>query len=145
MSQFTVANGENHVVGQSHASVDAILPADATMKNLIYKYSVVNGGLNAPIQQEQKIATLQIWYRTSCIAETEIYAMSAVGEATQNGLKIQSAIRNDSNTKGVLRFIGIVCLLIFVPIVIYLVVNHVRRIVARNRRRRRRMERRRGY
>lgn len=145
MSQFTVANGENHVVGQSHASVDAVLPIDANMKNLIYKYSVVNGGLNAPILQEQKIATLQIWYRMSCIAETEIYAMSSVSEATDSGLKIQSAIRNDSNTKGVLRFIGIVCLLIFVPIVIYLVVNHVRRIIARNRRRRRRQERRRGY
>ena len=144
MSQFTVANGENHVVGQSHASVDAILPADANMKNLIYKYSVVNGGLNAPIRQEQKIANLQIWYRTSCIAETEIYAMSSVSEAANNGLKIQSAIRNDSNTKGVLRFIGIVCLLIFAPIAIYLVVNHVRRIIARNRRRRRRMEQRRS-
>ena len=145
MSQFTVANGENHVVGQSHASVDAVLPADANMKNLIYKYSVVNGGLNAPIVQEQKIATLQIWYRTSCIAETEIYAMSSVSEANKTGLKIQSAIRNDSNTRGILRFIGIVCLLIFIPIVIYLVVNHVRRLIARNRRRRRRMERRRGY
>ena len=145
MSQFTVANGENHVVGQSHASVDAILPADANMKNLIYKYSVVNGGLNAPILHEQKIATLQIWYRMSCIAETEIYAMSSVSEATNTGLKIQSAIRNDSNTKGVLRFIGIVCLLIFVPIAVYLVVNHARRIIARNRRRRRRQERRRGY
>ena len=145
MSQFTVANGENHVVGQSHASVDAILPKDAHAKNLIYKYSVVNGGLNAPIRQEQKIATLQIWYRMSCIAETEIYAMSSVSQATDTGLKIHSAVRNDSNTKGVLRFIGIVCLFIFAPIAIYLVVNHVRRIIARNRRRRRRQERRRGY
>lgn len=144
MSQFTVANGENHVVGQSHASVDAILPIDANMKNLIFKYSVVNGGLTAPIRQEQKIATLQVWYRMSCIAETEIYAMSSVSEATDTGLKIQSAIRTDSNTKGILRFIGIVCLLIFAPIMIYLVVNHVRRIIARNRRRRRRMERRRS-
>ena len=144
MSQFTVANGENHVVGQSHASVDAVLPADANMKNLIYKYSVVNGGLNAPIRQEQKIATLQIWYRTSCIAETEIYAMSSVSEATDTGLKIQSATRTDSNTKGVFRFIGIVCLLIFIPIAVYLVVNHVRRIIARNRRRRRRQEYRRS-
>ena len=42
-----------------------------------------------------------------------------------------------------LRFIGIVCLLIFAPIVAYLVVNHVRRIIARNRRRRRRQESRR--
>ena len=144
MSQFTVANGENQVVGQSHASMDAILPIDANMKNLIYKYSVVNGGLNAPIVREQRIATLQIWYRTSCIAETEIYAMSSVSEATDTGLKIRSAIRTDSDTRGILRFVGIVCLLIFAPIVIYLVVNHIRRTIARNRRRRRRQERRRS-
>lgn len=144
MSQFTVANGENQVVGQSHASVDAILPIDANMKNLIYKYSVVNGGLTAPIIREQKIANLQIFYRMSCIAETEIYAMSSVSEVSDTGLKIQSAIRTDSNTKGILRFIGIVCLLIFAPIVIYLVVNHIRRTIARNRRRRRRAERRRS-
>ena len=144
MSQFTVSNGENHVVGQSHASMDAILPADAHMKNLIFKYSVVNGGLTAPIQQEQKIATLQIWYRTSCIAETEIYAMSSVREANNSGLKVQSAIRTDSNTRGVLRFVGIVCLLILIPGVIYLTVNNIRRTIARNRRRRRRQERRRS-
>ena len=144
MSQFTVANGENQVVGQSHASMDAVLPIDANMKNLIYKYSVVNGGLNAPIVREQRIATLQIWYRTSCIAETEIYAMSSVSEATDTGLKIRSAIRTDSDTRGILRFVGIVCLLIFAPIVIYLVVNHIRRTIARNRRRRRRQERRRS-
>ena len=144
MSQFTVANGENQVVGQSHASVDAIVPIDANMKNLIYKYSVVNGGLNAPIIREQKIANLQIWYRTSCIAETEVYAMSSVSEASDTGLKIQSAIRTDSNTKGILRFIGIVCLLIMGPIFIYLVINHIRRTIARRRRRRRRQERRRS-
>ena len=144
MSQFTVANGENHVVGQSHASIDAILPIDANMKNLIFKYSVNNGGLTAPIVQEQKIATLQIWYRMSCVAETEIYAMSSVDEVNKSGLKIQSAIRTDSNTKGILRFVGIVCLLILGPIFIYLVVNHIRRTIARNRRRRRRQERRRS-
>lgn len=144
MSQFTVANGENHVVGQSHASIDAILPIDANMKNLIFKYSVTGGGLTAPVLREQKIATLQIFYRTSCVAETEIYAMSSVSEVNKTGLKIQSAIRTDSDTKGVLRFIGIVCLLILGPIFIYLVVNHIRRTIARNRRRRRRQERRRS-
>lgn len=144
MSQFTVANGENQVVGQSHASMDAVLPIDANMKNLIYKYSVANGGLTAPIVHEQKIANLQIWYRTSCIAETEIYAMSSVSEVSDTGLKIQSAIRTDSDTKGVLRFVGIVCLLILGPVVIYLVVNRIRWTIARNRRRRRRQERRRS-
>ena len=70
--------------------------------------------------------------------------MSSVSEVNKSGLKIQSAIRTDSDTKGVMRFIGIVCLLLLGPIAIYLVVNRIRWTIARNRRRRRRQERRRS-
>lgn len=144
LSQFSVANGENQVVGQSHTSMDALLPKGTTTKNLILKYSVAGGGLTAPISQDQQIATLQIWYRNSCVAETELYAMSSVHVAGDSGLEVQGATRNDSNLSGVLSFIGIVCLIILVPFVIYLVINNVRRTIARNRRRRRRRSRRRS-
>lgn len=144
LSQFTVSNGENQVVGQSHTGMDAVLPIDAHLKNLILKYSVEGGGLTAPIAQDQKIATLQIWYRNSCVAETEVYAMSSVRSATDSELEIQDASRSDANLTGVLKFIGIVCLIILIPFVIYLVINNVRRTIARNRRRRRRRSRRRS-
>ncbi len=145
MTQFNVAGGENDVVAQSHASMDAILPINAKLDNLIMKYSVVGGGLKAPVQNDQKIGNLQIWYRTSCIAETELYAMSSVRSAEKSNVKIRSvATRDDSNLSGFLSFIGIVCLVILVPFVLYLVINHMRRIIARNRRRRRRASRRRS-
>lgn len=145
MSQFTVAGGENQVVGQSHASMDAVLPAEAKLDNLILKYSVIGGGLTAPIKMDQQIATLQIWYRTSCIAETELYAMSSVRATSDSALDIQSkASRDDSNLKDILSFLGVVCLIILVPLVIYLFVNNLRRSLARKRRRKRRMSRRRS-
>lgn len=145
VSQFNVAGGENDVVAQSHASMDAILPINANLKNLIMKYTVKGGNLRAPIENDEKIGNLQIWYRSSCIAETELYAMSAVRSKEKSTVNIRSvATRDDSNLSGFLSFIGIVCLVILVPFVIYLMVNNVRRIIARSRRRRRRASRRRS-
>ena len=143
--QFPVSGGENQVVAQTHSSKDAILPINAKLDNLILKYSVVNGGLTAPIAKDEKIAELQIWYRTSCIAEADLYAMSSVRALADLDLDIQGAAsRDDSNLSQFLSFVGIVCLVILIPLAIYLIVNNMRRVMARNRRRRRKQQRRRS-
>ena len=143
MRQFTVANGENEVVGQTTTAMDAVLPINANYKNLILKYNVAGGGLTAPIAQGQSIATLQVWYRSSCIAETELYAMSSIRALDNLNLDIQGATRDDSDLN-ILSFLGIVCLVLIVPLAIYLTVNHARRVIARNRRRRSRRNSRRS-
>jgi D-alanyl-D-alanine carboxypeptidase (penicillin-binding protein 5/6) len=145
MYQFTVAGGENQVVAQSNTSMDAILPINARMKNLLYKYTIKNGGLTAPISKGQTVATLQIWYQNSCIAETELHAMSTVRAVADEEVSIQKGGNSGgADLKSILAFIGIVCLVILVPLVGYLAVNHIRRAVARNKRRRRRQSRRRS-
>lgn len=145
MTQFPVTGGENHVVAQTHVSKDAILPVNAKLDNLILKYSVVGGGLEAPIAKDQQIANLQVWYRNSCIAEAELYAMSSVRSVEESSLDIQGvASRDDSDLQGLLSFLGIACLVILVPLALYLVINNLRRTIARNRRRRRRKGRRRS-
>lgn len=145
LAQFEVTGGENQVVAQSHASMDAVLPANAKLDNLILKYSLKGGGLKAPIEADEVIGNLQVWYRNSCIVETELYAMSGVRPADKSGVEIRStAQRDDSNLSGFLSFIGIVCLVILVPFVAYLVINNLRRSIARSRRRRRRAKSRRS-
>ena len=124
--------------------MDAILPITARMKNLLYKYTVKGGGLSAPIAKDQVVATLQIWYQNSCIAETELHAMSSV-RATGANMNLQNNGKGGgADLKSILAFVGIVCLVIFVPFAIYLIYNNVRRAMARNRRRRRRQSRRRS-
>jgi D-alanyl-D-alanine carboxypeptidase len=143
--QFSVANGENQVVAQCTTAMDAILPVNARMKNLLYKYSVKNGGLTAPIAKDEVIATLQIWYQNSCIAETELHAMSSVRSTADQNLRLKGGgLGGGTDLKGILAFVGIVFLVIFVPFVIYLIINNLRRSMARNRRRRRRQSRRRS-
>ena len=142
--QFNVAGGENQVVAQSNTAMDAILPISARMKNLLYKYTVKGGGLSAPIAKDQVIATLQIWYQNSCITETELHAMSSV-RATGANLNLQNKGKGGGvDLTKILAFIGIICLVIFVPFAIYLIYNNVRRAMVRNRRRRRRQSRRRS-
>jgi len=145
LQQFPVANGENNVIGQLHTNMDALLPKDAKQDNLIFKYSVAGGGLVAPIQRDQEIATVEIWQgTTSCVTTAKLYAMSDVRAIDESGLDIQGAARDDSNLQEILSFLGIACLVILVPLACYLAVNSLRRAVARNRRRRRRQSRRRS-
>lgn len=145
MNQFSVANGENQVVGMTTTDLDAVLPVKANLEDLTLKYEAANGGLTAPIAEGQMVSTLQVWYRDSCVAETELYAMSAVRSVEEATLDIQSAAsRDDSNLTGVLSFIGVVFLILLVLAIAYLVVNNVRRAIARKRRRRRRSNRRRS-
>jgi D-alanyl-D-alanine carboxypeptidase len=146
ITQFPVTDGENQVVAQSHTSMDAVLPIDGHLDNLIMKYNVENGNLRAPVAQDEKIASLQIWYRNSCIAETELFAMSKVRSVSNSKLDIQGvASRDDSNLQGILRFFGIAFLVVLGLLVLYLLINNIRRTIARNRRRRRRNARRRSY
>lgn len=144
LHQFEVRDGECSVVGTPHVEIDAVLPADANMKHLIMKYSVKDGGISAPIEVDDRIAGVQLWYGASCIAAVDLYAMNAVRDMDETGVEIFGATRDDSNTSGFLSFLGIVCLVIVVCFALYLTYNWLMRTRARANRRRRRNSRRRS-
>lgn len=145
LSQFSVLNGESKVVGQSNVAFDTVLPSNVNLKNLNFRYTVSDGGLTAPIAKGDQIATVQIWYRTSCITETEVYAMHDVSSESNSGLEIQTgASRSDTDVTDILTFLGVACLVIIIPLGVYLAVNSARRAAAQAKRRRRRASRRRS-
>lgn len=141
LHQFKVNDGECSVVGTPDVSIDAVLPADANMKNLIMKYSVVDGGISAPIDKGDKIAAVQLWYGASCIAAIDLFAMSEVRDKDETGVEIYGPSRNDSDIWGLL---GIILLILVVVMAAYLGYNWYRRALARARRRKRRSSRRRS-
>ncbi len=145
LSQFTVLNGESMVVGQSNIAYDTVLPVNVYLKNLNFRYSVSDGGLKAPVTKNDQIATVQVWYRTSCVAETEVYAMHNVLPQEDSGLEIQTgASRSDTGVTDILMFLGVACLVILIPLGIYIGINSMRRAAHRAKRRRRRASRRRS-
>ena len=142
---FQVGNGENNVVGTPEVEIDTIVPSGVQMENLIEKYTLVGGGLNAPIEKGDDLAIVQLWYGPSCIAETTLYAMSGVRTADDPDISISGqASRDDSNVGGFLKFLGIICLIVVIAMAVYLGYNSFMRSRMRARRRRRRASRRRS-
>lgn len=145
LNQFPVSGGECEVVGYPDVSVNSVLPINCSLDNLILRYTVEGGGLTAPIAAGQKIATVQVWYRTSCITEAQVIAMNPVRSIVNSGVTINSvASRDDSNIGSFLKFLGIVVLAAAIPFGIYLVINHMRRLAGRRRKLRRMASRRRS-
>lgn len=145
MSSFTVAGGECNAVGQAFVDIDSVVPINAQMQNLVMRFSVVDGGLSAPIKQDQLIATVQVEYRNSVLAEAEVYAMGNVKRIDETGVTIRStAVRSDSDDSGFLRVLGIICVSVLGLAVAYLSFNAYMRSRMRARHRRRRANRRRN-
>jgi D-alanyl-D-alanine carboxypeptidase len=145
LSQFKVNGGECDVVGYPDISVNSVMPIDCTLDNLIFRYSVEGGGLNAPVAKDQKIATVQVWYRTSCITEAQVFAMNSVRSVVNSGVNINAvASRDDSNVGKFFKTLGLVMMVLVSLFVVYLVINNYRRIRGERRKARRRAARRRS-
>lgn len=146
LSQFTVSGGESNAVGEARVDIDSVVPISAQMDNLIMQFSVSGGGLSAPIKKDDLIATMQISYRNSVMAEVEVYAMGNVKPLSNTGVTIRStAIRSDSDDSGFLAVLGTICVVVLGLAVAYLAFNAYMRSRIRARHRRRRQNRRRNY
>lgn len=145
LGQFTVAGGECDVIGKCSEDMDSVVPAAAHMDNLIMNFKIVDGNLTAPIQKGEMIATMQIEYRGSVMAETEVYAMNNVQRADSNGITIYSATpRDQGGTSSFLSVLGTIFVIGFGLAAAYLAFNAYMRNRIRARRRKRRAERRRN-
>ena len=137
--------GESDVVGMPLVSHDSVLKKDTQLNNLNLKFSVTGGGLKAPVAKDQKIATVEVWYRNSCLMEAELFAMSGVRDSMDSGLRVQGQDSQAGKANmDFLSVVSIIVVIILVPVVVYLVYNNVRRSLARKQRRRRRASRRRS-
>ena len=144
LNQFVVNGGESYVVGEARVDIDSVVPSSAQMNNLQMNYKIVDGGLRAPIQKGQLIATLEIQYRNSVMAEAEVFAVSGVKTMENSGVTVRStAVRSDADTSGILSVIGIISIIIIGLAAAYLGFNSYMRSRMRARRKKRRAARRR--
>lgn len=144
LSPFSVIGGECNVVGEAKVNVDSVVPINSQMDNLIMNFSVVDGGLTAPIKKGDLIATMELQYLNSVMTEVEVYAMGDVLQADKTGVTIRStALRSDSDDSGIMGIIGTICVLILGLTAVYLGFNAYMRSRMRARRKKRRADRRR--
>lgn len=145
LSTFKVNGGECNAVGQANVNVDSVVPVNAQMKNIQMNYKAVGGGLSAPIKKDQLIATLEVVYRTSVLAEVEVYAMSDVKPADKTGVTIRStAVEGSKAPSGFLSTLGTICVIVLGVAIAYMTFNAYMRTRIRARRKKRRSQRRRS-
>ena len=78
MEQFRVENGDCDVSGCVKVSASTTLPVGATDANLVYRYIQAESVVKAPIDKDQKIGTVEIWYENVCLVEAELFASNNV-------------------------------------------------------------------
>ncbi len=78
IAQYPVSGGENNVVVQPLRTQATVLPKDLSEEQLTWVYSDRLDAVIAPVAQGQTITTLQVWYGSKCLAQTELVAVHAV-------------------------------------------------------------------
>lgn len=140
LKQYAVAGGECDVVLAPHMDIDSVLPNDVQMDNLIMYYK--DTGLNAPIEKDKMVATVQVWYRNSCLMEAELYAMNEVRAAANAGAAVLGGADRDTGESVFARYVMIGSAIILVPMIGYLTINALLRSRRRKQMRRRARRRR---
>lgn len=143
--QFPVISGECNVTVEPYNSFDCVLPADCQMTNIIKQYTYVDGALTAPIEEGDKIGTVALYYKNSCIGEAELYAMSDVKAVAQSAALPSQQTEENRKGSGLLSGVVTVCMVILIPTAAYLAINALRRANGRAKHRRRRANRRRSW
>ncbi len=138
--QLPVTGGECYVVVQPNVNYNSVLPADCRLDNLIK--DVNYSQLNAPVKKGDLVGTISLSYRSSVVAEAELYAMCDVAVASDVA---NQGVSEDTGDSAFTNILVTVCLVILVPAILYLAVNGLRRAYGRAHRRKRRANRRRRW
>lgn len=133
--QQTVINGDCDAFVAANEDFYAVLPAGVTIDQLTFRYTDAPGSTQAPIQKGQNMVSVQVWYNTMCIAETEMYALNDV-PVIQSKL---SARQNDAVSASFWKVVFVILIVIAVLTVAVLLALRFtakKRIRRRNHRRR---------
>lgn len=78
LSQYSVEGGANSVVVKPVSTASTVLPVELDVSKLAWIYGDSAGTLTAPIEQGQKISSVQVWYGSLCLAQADLVAANAV-------------------------------------------------------------------
>lgn len=78
LAQYPVANGASHVVSQATTSISTVLPIELDESQLKWAYQLKDTTIQAPVKKGQILGTVQVWYGTKCLAQTDMVAMNGV-------------------------------------------------------------------
>ena len=143
LTQYAVESGNNVVVVSPVEDAWAVLPAEVQAADIAHRYQQLPQGMSAPIIKGSNIASVQLWYGSVCIAQTDLVAMNDVSAAQELNVQISEEIADTGLPIGVTILLWVVG----VPVAIVFALRGiaiVRRFIRSRNIKRRRRERRRS-
>lgn len=78
LEQCKISNGVNDVVLGSRTALYTVLPVDATINDIAYRYKNNTQQFEAPIESGQILTSVELWYGNLCVGQTDLVAMNSV-------------------------------------------------------------------
>lgn len=78
LCQKPVVNGDSDVFAYMKEPICTVLPSSYELDDLTIQYHDAPGAYEAPIAKDQSLGTVQIFYNSTCIAQSEIFAANDV-------------------------------------------------------------------
>ena len=135
LKQMDIENGECDLTVGSRKSVFTIVPKDIFLEdlNLVYSDSAVTHA--APIEKDQYISTVRVFYGNLCLAEADLFAMNSVQTISESyKIKINKPRSNVLVT--VLIFIIVAVILVGFVLFAWPRIRYMQRVQKRGSRRR---------
>ncbi len=142
ISQYPVAGGASDVVTQPADSASSVLPVELDMTALRWDYQQTVGAISAPVQQGSELGTVQVWYGTKCLAQTQMVAMHDVPVKESPVVPERPAGANGGGVVGILLTVaGVIAGLLVAAILVLLAIRYTRIMLRTMRRRKKRRRR----
>lgn len=141
LSQFDVINGETSVQSMVSSGAYTILPDGTDMGSIRYEYELDNGSISAPVAQGQALGVVRVWYKATCLAQQEIYAVTSVAkkaEPTTSGDQKGNSASPIGENSDIWHIVLVVILVLLGIIVLMMAAGYIRAAMLRAKRRKRR-------
>ena len=144
ITQYPVTNGENSAVVQPRTSGGTVLPLELDYGQLSWVYSST-AVLTAPVEKGQVISTLQVWYGSKCLAQTDLVTVNAVAVWQEPVQYPRAEIQPELGFWGVAGIVLLVILgLALLAFSVLLLLRYLGKLKLKFRRKNRRADRRRS-
>ena len=138
--QFPVSGGDHNAFGSISQGMSAAVPIGCDYNTIRYEYTLIEGGLTAPVQTGDKIGTVRVWYDNICLAQQDLLSATDVEPVKKTAQKTQET--DDASVDLWNRILKIVLMVLGGLFVLVLVIRMVNTIRYRRRRRRKAQKRR---
>ncbi len=145
-AQYAVTGGSNDVVVHASDALYTVLPLDVTAEDLEWKSIVDADALQAPLDAESVVGTLEVRYNNIVLGCCDLKTMHSVamdGTAIEDASKLQEDMPERFDYKGLLIKIGIIFAVLLVIAALVLVLIRLFKTAHLRQQHRRRMRNRR--